>query len=170
MLITINWALHTGNGKTLKKRWRLDRKVNIHRSPRPGTIFEIIASFPTHLIFHWSLPLNYFSRIFFHVRSVITIGAGCIGAPLVLADYKEDDCVLCASPIFRLIAYYLGFTNRKRKYFEEKMTATLKIKLASIATVRNYILTVACSPTPFIFHYPLPLKVHKRNNFVDSDL
>ncbi len=25
-----------------------------------------------------------------------------------------------------LIAYYLGFTNRKRKYFEEKTMATLK--------------------------------------------
>jgi hypothetical protein len=25
---------------------------------------------------------------FFHVRSAITIGAGCIGAPLVLAEYK----------------------------------------------------------------------------------
>jgi hypothetical protein len=31
---------------------------------------------------------------FFHVRSAITIKAGCIDAPLVLADYKEDDCVL----------------------------------------------------------------------------
>ncbi len=63
--------------------------------------------------------LNYVARISFHVRSAITIGAGCIGVPLVLADYKEDDRVLCASPIFMLIAYYLGFTNRKWKYFEE---------------------------------------------------
>jgi hypothetical protein len=39
---------------------------------------------------------------------------------------KQDDRVRCASPIFMLIAYYLGFTNRKRKYVEEKMTATLK--------------------------------------------
>jgi hypothetical protein len=47
------------------------------------------------------------------VRSAITSGAGgCIGAQLVLADYKEDDRVLYASPIFMLIAYYLGFTNR----------------------------------------------------------
>jgi hypothetical protein len=51
---------------------------------------------------------NYVLRISFHVQSAITIGAGCIGAPLVLADYKEDDCVLCASPIFMLIAYHLG--------------------------------------------------------------
>jgi hypothetical protein len=88
----------------------------------------------------------------------LLFGAGCIGAPLLLADYKEDDCVLCASPIFMLIAYYLGFTKRKRKYFEEKMMATLKIKLTSITTVRNHILTVACFPTPLIFHYPLSLK------------
>jgi hypothetical protein len=37
---------------------------------------------------------------FFHVRSAITISAGCISAPLVLADYKEDDHVRCPSPIF----------------------------------------------------------------------
>jgi hypothetical protein len=37
---------------------------------------------------------------FFHVRSAITIGAGGIGAPIVLAHYKEHDCVPCASPIF----------------------------------------------------------------------
>jgi hypothetical protein len=55
--------------------------------------------------------------------------------PLVLADYKEDDRVLCVSPVFMLIAYYLGFANKKRKYFEEKTTATLKRKQTSIATV-----------------------------------
>jgi hypothetical protein len=32
---------------------------------------------------------------FFRVRSAITFGARCIGAPLVLADYKEDDGVWC---------------------------------------------------------------------------
>jgi hypothetical protein len=69
-----------------------------------------------------------FPGIFFRVRSAITIGAGTaggIGAPLVLADYKQDFRVQCASPIFMLISYYLGFTNRKRKYVEEKTTATL---------------------------------------------
>ena len=34
---------------------------------------------------------NNVSRIFFCVRSAITIGAGGFGAPIVLADYKEDD-------------------------------------------------------------------------------
>jgi hypothetical protein len=63
--------------------------------------------------------LNYFSWISFHVPSTITIGAGCIGAPLVLADYREDDRVQCASPIFKPITYKLSFTNRKQKYFEE---------------------------------------------------
>jgi hypothetical protein len=29
-----------------------------------------------------------FRGFFFHVRSAISIGAGCIGTPLVLADYK----------------------------------------------------------------------------------
>jgi hypothetical protein len=61
--------------------------------------------------------------IFNYVRSAITIGAGGIGAPLVLTDYKQDDRVWCASPIFMQIAYNLGFTNRKRKYVEEKATA-----------------------------------------------
>jgi hypothetical protein len=105
--------------------------------------------------------LNYVSRIFFHVRSAITIGAGYIGAPLVLADYKEDECVRSASPIFMQIAYYFGFTNRKRKYFEEKMTATLKNKQTSIATVRYHLLPVASLLTPLIFHYPLPLRISK---------
>jgi hypothetical protein len=87
----------------------------------------------------------------------LLFGAGCIGAPLLLADYKEDDCVLCASPIFMLIAYYLGFTKRKRKYVEEKRTATLKSKQTSIAKVRKHLLTVVSLPTTLIFRYPLPL-------------
>jgi hypothetical protein len=96
--------------------------------------------------------------VFFHVRSAITIGAGGIGAPLVFADYKEDDCVWCASPIFMLITYYLGFANRKRKCRKEKTTATLKSKQTSIATARRHLLTVVSLPTPLIFRYPLPLK------------
>ncbi len=98
-----------------------------------------------------------FPGFFFRVRSAITIGAGGIGAPVVLADYKQDDRVRCASPIFMLIAYYLGFTNRKRKYVEEKTTATLKSKQTSIATVRKHILTAVSLPTSLIFRYPLPL-------------
>jgi hypothetical protein len=35
------------------------------------------------------------SRIFVRVWCAITIGAGGIGAPLVLADYKYDDRVRC---------------------------------------------------------------------------
>jgi hypothetical protein len=73
-------------------------------------------------------------------------------------QYSHRLTVRCASPIFKPIAYKLGFTNRKRKYFEEQTTATVKIKQTSIATVRNHILTVACFLTPFFFHYPLPLK------------
>ena len=98
-----------------------------------------------------------FRGFLFHVRSAIIMGAGCISTPLVLAYYKEDDRVLCASPIFMLIAYYLGFTNRKRKYFEEKTTATLKSKQTSIATVQNHLRTLASFPTPLIFHWSLPL-------------
>jgi hypothetical protein len=78
-----------------------------------------------------------FRRFFFPVRTATPIGAGCIGAPIVLAEYKEDDRVRCASPIFKPIAYKMSFTNRKRKYFEEQTTATLKIKQTSIATVRT---------------------------------
>ncbi len=36
----INWALQTGNGNTLKKRRRLHKKINRHRSPQSGTTFE----------------------------------------------------------------------------------------------------------------------------------
>ncbi len=67
--------------------------------------------------------------------------------------------IACASPFFIRITYYFGFTNRKRKYFEEKTTATLKSKQTSIATVRNHLRILASSPTPLIFHWSLPLKV-----------
>jgi hypothetical protein len=53
------------------------------------------------------------------------------------------------------------FTNRKRKYVEEKTTATLKSKQTSIATVRKHLRTVASLPTPLSFHYPLPLRLCK---------
>ena len=97
--------------------------------------------------------------IFFCVRSATPIGAGCIGAPIVLAEYKVDDCVRCASPIFKPIAYLLSFTNRKRKYVGGKTTGSLKIKQTSITTVRYNILTVARLPTPLVFRYPLPLNI-----------
>jgi hypothetical protein len=74
-----------------------------------------------------------------------------------LADCKEEDRVLCASPIFMLIAYYLGFTDRKWKYFEEKMMATLKSKQTLIATDRNHLRTLGSFPTPLLFHWSLPL-------------
>ncbi len=51
----------------------------------------------------------------------------------------------------------MSFTNRKRKYVEEKMTGKLKHKQTSIATVRYHLLPVASLLTPLIFHYPLPL-------------
>ena len=72
-------------------------------------------------------------------------------------QYPHRLSVWCASPIFIPIAYKLSFTNRKRKYAEEKITATLKSKQTSIATVRYPILTVARFLTLLLFHYPLPL-------------
>ncbi len=57
------------------------------------------------------------------------------------------------------ITYYLCITNRKRKYIEEKATATLINKQTSIATVRKHLLTVVSLPTPLVFRYLLPLKV-----------
>jgi hypothetical protein len=62
------------------------------------------------------------------------------------------------------IAYKLSCTNRKRKYFEEKITATLKSKQTLIATVRYHLLPVAIILTPLIFNYPLPLKRPSRKN------
>ncbi len=76
-----------------------------------------------------------------------------------MRQYSHRLTVRCASPIFKPIAYKLSFTNRKRKYFEEKTTTTLKIKQTSIATVRNHILTVACFLTLLPFHYPLPFRM-----------
>jgi hypothetical protein len=67
------------------------------------------------------------------------IGAQCLVSiaywrrGTLVRQYSHRLTVRCASPIFIPIAYYLGFTNRKRKYFEEKTTAT------SIATVRNHL-------------------------------
>ncbi len=97
------------------------------------------------------------NNFFFRVRSSTPIGAGCIGAPIVLAEYKEDDCVRCASPIFIPIAYQLSFSNRKRKYVAENTTGPSKSKQTSITMVRYPILSVARLPTPLIFRYPLPL-------------
>jgi hypothetical protein len=51
----------------------------------------------------------------------------------------------------------MSLTNRKRKCVEEKMTAKLKHKQTSIATVWYHLLPVASLLTPLIFHYPLPL-------------
>jgi hypothetical protein len=49
----------------------------------------------------------------------------------------------------------------KRKYFEEKTTTTLKSKETSIATVRNYLRTVASLPTHLALHYPPLLRLGK---------
>ncbi len=45
------------------------------------------------------------NNFFFHVRSATPISAGCNGAPIGVAEYKEDACVRSASPIFIPIAY-----------------------------------------------------------------
>ncbi len=76
----------------------------------------------------------------------------------LVRQYSHWLKVRCASPIFKPIAYKLRFTNRKRKYFEEKTTATLKSKQTSIATVRNHLRTLASFPTTLIFLWSLPLK------------
>ncbi len=70
---------------------------------------------------------------------------------------EADRTVRCASPIFKPIAYKLSVTNRKRKYFEEKMTATLKSKQTLIAKVQNHLRILASFPTSLIFHWSLPL-------------
>jgi hypothetical protein len=92
------------------------------------------------------------------------------GAPNINLYNKKNYNVWCASPNFKPIAYKLSCTNRKWKYFEEKTTATLKIKQTSIATVQNHILIVACFPNPLPFHYPLPLKPVYRSLSSDKSL
>ncbi len=47
--------------------------------------------------------------------------------------------------------------------------ATLKSKQTAIATVRKHLRTVASLPTSLPFHYPLPLRVHKNENFFGFD-
>ncbi len=69
---------------------------------------------------------------------------------------EADRTFRCASPIFMTIAYYLGFTNGKQKYIEEKTTAILKSKQTLIVMVRNHLRTVASLPTLLPFHYILP--------------
>jgi hypothetical protein len=46
------------------------------------------------------------------------------------------------------------------------MAARYREKRTSITTVRDQYLSSATFPTPLIFHYPLPLKVPKREIFV----
>jgi len=72
-----------------------------------------------------------------------------------VAEYKEDACVRCASPIYIPIAYKLSLTNRKQKYVAETTTGPLKSKQTSITTVWCPILSVARLPTPlfFVTHY-----------------
>ncbi len=99
------------------------------------------------------------------------IGAQCLVSiaywrrGTLVRQYSHRLTVRCASPIFIPIAYYLGFTNRKRKYFKEKTTATLKSKQTSIATVWNHLRTLASSPTPLIFHWSLPLSAQRKADF-----
>jgi hypothetical protein len=57
------------------------------------------------LSFLQRISVSAFLNTFFGVRSASTIGGRGIGAPLVLADYKLDDCVWLASPIFKPTAY-----------------------------------------------------------------
>ncbi len=81
----------------------------------------------------------------------------------LVRQYSHWLKVRCASPIFKPIACKLRFTNRKRKYFEEKTTATLKSKKqTSIATVQNHLRTLASFPTPLIFHWSLPLSFNSQ--------
>ncbi len=131
-----------------------------------------------NLLAHWCPPppignadqAQCANNIFFPVLSATPIGAGCIGAPIVFAEYKEDDCVWCASPIFIPIAYELSLTNRKWKYVAEKTTAPLKSKQTSITTVWCPILSVDRLPTPLIFRYPLPLKAPSGQIISPQDL
>jgi hypothetical protein len=69
-------------------------------------------------------------------------------------------CLFCRKRLgcdAKPIAYKLSFTNRKRKYFEEKTTATLKIKQASIATPK-LILTSSLLPDLPPFSLPTTFK------------
>ena len=92
------------------------------------------------------------------------IGAPCLVSiaywrrGILVRQYSHRLKVRCASPIFKPIAYKLRFTNRKRKYFEEKSTATLKSKQTLITTVRNHLRALASFPTFLIFHWSLPLR------------
>jgi hypothetical protein len=93
------------------------------------------------------------------------IGALCLDSiaywrrGTLVRQYSHRLKVRCASPIFKPIAYKLRFTNRKRKYFEEKATATLNSKHTSIARVRNHLRTLASFPTTHHFSLVTTFKV-----------
>jgi hypothetical protein len=88
------------------------------------------------------------------------IGAQC----LVSIAYWRRGTSVCQYPHLVRLTYF--HTNRLfnelykqgTEIVEEKMTATLKSKQTSIATVKYPLLPVASLLTPLIFHYPLPLK------------
>ncbi len=56
----INWALQTGNGKTLKKRRRLHKKIKQTSITTVRYNLRTLASFSTPLMFNWSLHLKWF--------------------------------------------------------------------------------------------------------------
>jgi hypothetical protein len=66
-------------------------------------------------------PRNYVLRLFFHVWSAMTIGAGCIGTPLVLADiWKMIVCgaphlLSCKLPVIWALQTGNGNTLKKRR-------------------------------------------------------
>ncbi len=60
--------------------------------------------------------------------------------------------------------YSAGVSGNGNK-IKSKMAAKYRDNRTSITTVREQYLSYATFPTPLIFHYPLPLKVPKRENF-----
>jgi len=74
------------------------------------------------------------------------LAGGDIGAPIFTSVTVRGD-----SPVFKPIAYKMSVTNRKRKYFEEKTTATLKSKRIDRHNTSHGF------PTPLIFHWSLYL-------------
>ncbi len=127
------------------------------------------------------------------LQSANTIGAPMSPAPIVMADRTRkkhnlyywrtvsgQHCLLAERDISAPISTSVNssvrltyfHTNRllnelykqEMEYVEEKMTAKLKHKQTSIATVRYHLLPVASLLTPLIFHYPLPLMARNVKN------
>ncbi len=99
-----------------------------------------------------------FADFFLYSVRHYTIGAGCIGAQLILADYTVSKMIVFGAPRLYGLSNFLltELYKQEMEILWRIEDCQIKIKQTLISTVRNHLLTVAWFPTPLIFHCPLP--------------